>query len=290
MQILAVGIATLDIINYVDVYPHEDDEVRALRQRICRGGNATNSLVVLSQLGYACHWAGTLADEPDSRLILEDLARYQIDIKYVCIYKDGKVPTSYVVSSAATGSRTIVHYRDLPEYRAEDFRNIDTKCYDWIHFEGRNVPETRQMLQHLKQTDPLRPASLEIEKSREDIESLYAYPDVLIFSRAFALAQGYTHPTKLFATVRQHNQTALAICAWGEQGAWLQTPELDILHVPAVRGKIVDTLAAGDVFNAGIIHGLLKNLAVDDVLATAVQLAGDKCAQYGLGGLVRRHA
>ena len=116
MPILAVGIATLDIINHVVVYPHEDDEVRALRQSVRRGGNATNSLVVLSQLGYDCHWAGTLSDETDSRLILEDLARYAVDCRHVRRYRTGKVPTSYVLLSEATGSRTIVHYRDLPEY------------------------------------------------------------------------------------------------------------------------------------------------------------------------------
>ena len=47
-NILAVGIATIDIINRVNGYPHEDDEIRAISQSIRRGGNATNTLVVLS--------------------------------------------------------------------------------------------------------------------------------------------------------------------------------------------------------------------------------------------------
>jgi hypothetical protein len=49
-KILGIGIAALDIINTVDGYPNEDAEVRAINQRVCRGGNATNTLVVLSQL------------------------------------------------------------------------------------------------------------------------------------------------------------------------------------------------------------------------------------------------
>ena len=78
-KILAVGIATLDIINSVAGYPAEDDEVRAVSQRLCRGGNATNTLAVLSQLGHQCHWAGVLADEPDARHIEADLERHRID-------------------------------------------------------------------------------------------------------------------------------------------------------------------------------------------------------------------
>ena len=42
-HILAIGIATLDIVNTLDGYPAEDDVVRALRQRVSRGGNATNN-------------------------------------------------------------------------------------------------------------------------------------------------------------------------------------------------------------------------------------------------------
>ena len=47
-KILAVGIATLDIINTVDRYPEEDSEIRALSQHQTRGGNATNTLRVES--------------------------------------------------------------------------------------------------------------------------------------------------------------------------------------------------------------------------------------------------
>jgi len=286
MAVLAVGIATLDIINHVAAYPKEDDEVRALRQGVRRGGNATNTLVVLSQLGHACHWAGTLADEPDSGPILEDLARYGIDIRHVRRYPRGKVPTSYVLLSEASASRTIVHYRDLPEYLAEDFLNIDIRRYHWIHFEGRNVAQTRRMLEHVRATDARCRMSLEIEKPRDDMASLYPYPDVLLFSRVFARAQGYPQAVDLFDAVRPANPEALLFCAWGDQGAWLQTPAGKVLHVDAVKRKVVDTLAACDVFNAGVIHGLLQHMTAEQTLWLAVRLAGDKCAQHGLDGLV----
>jgi ketohexokinase len=64
-HILGIGIATLDIINSVDGYPAEDTEVRALRQQLRRGGNCTNTLAVLSQLGHRCAWGGVLAAEPN---------------------------------------------------------------------------------------------------------------------------------------------------------------------------------------------------------------------------------
>ncbi|MEJ2611053.1 MAG: hypothetical protein P8179_13455 [Candidatus Thiodiazotropha sp.] len=63
MRVLAIGVATLDIINRVAMYPEEDQELRASEQAIRRGGNACNTLTVLSRLGHKSYWAGMLADD-----------------------------------------------------------------------------------------------------------------------------------------------------------------------------------------------------------------------------------
>ena len=103
-NILAVGIATIDIINTVDTYPDEDSEIRANSQQRCRGGNATNTLVVLSQLGHQCRWAGVLVNEPDTDIVLADLNKHNIATEDCRYLNQGKIPTSYISRSAKTGS------------------------------------------------------------------------------------------------------------------------------------------------------------------------------------------
>ena len=188
-SILAVGIATLDIVNTLASYPREDEEVRALAQSRVRGGNATNTLVILSQLGHHCSWAGVLPREPDSQVVLDDLDRYRVDITAVQRPVSGKLPTSYISLSAETGSRTIVHYRDLPEYDFDVFDALDLSRYDWLHFEGRNIGELGSMLEKARQAGV--PCSLEAEKPREGIENLFDLPDVLLFSRAYVRQKGF---------------------------------------------------------------------------------------------------
>ncbi|MFC1751170.1 PfkB family carbohydrate kinase [Pseudomonadota bacterium] len=282
-NILAVGIATLDIINSVNSYPNEDDEVRAASQRICRGGNATNTLAVLSQLGHNAHWAGVLANEPDMRHIEQDLQRYSINTQAVERMPNGKVPTSYITHNLETGSRTIVHHRDLPEYSFAAFKEIDLKQFDWIHFEGRNVSETAKMLEWYRQKNLNLPCSVEIEKEREGIEQLFKYADILLFSRPFAEGRGHNNAMSLLKAIQPAAPNACLICTWGESGAWALDIDGQQYHSPSFPpAQVVDTLAAGDTFNAGMIDACAKAVSLEAALTSACQLAGRKCGHEGL--------
>ncbi len=282
-KILAVGIATIDIINEVAAYPEENAEVRALSQHQARGGNATNSLAVLSQLGHQCHWAGVLIDEPDSQFIKQDLLTHNIDFSACSLLSTGKMPTSYISLNQQTGSRTIVHHRDCPEFNFQDFLKIDLNAFDWIHFEGRNVEQTLLMMTWLKEQYPAIPCSLEIEKPRNQIESLFAYPDTLFFSKHYVEAKGFSSAESFLNSI-ESNQ--LISCAWGEDGAWLKHHQ-QLLHSPAqIPKQVIDTLGAGDTFNAALINALLHQQPYQQALDAACSLAGKKCGIKGLKNLV----
>lgn len=287
-RVLAVGIATLDIINTVAEYPPEDAEVRASAQSQRRGGNATNTLVVLSQLGHRCAWAGTLADDASSAMIRADLRENAVDTSAVQEVQGGSAPTSYIALSQQNGSRTIVHYRDLPELDLAAFQQIDLSLFDWLHFEGRNVQQTRAMLDHARQQAPHVPRSVEIEKPREHIGSLCEGVDLLLYSRSYvqALSNAAADPTAFLQGQHTRLPEAEHICSWGAQGAWGIDRTGAVIHSPALAlPRVVDTIAAGDTFNAGMIHGKLAGLPLADCLRDACQLAGLKCTQHGLQGL-----
>lgn len=286
-RILAVGNATLDIINLVDHYPREDQEVRALSQQRRRGGNSANTLVVLSQLGHQCAWAGTLAAEPDAEVIRSDLASHNIDLSAVHTTSHGKVPTSYVSLSRDSGSRTIVHYRDLPEYQAHDFNAIDLNAFDWIHFEGRNIEQVTQMLARIQQERPDLKCSLEVEKIRPGIEALFNKVALLMFSKEYALHQGCRSTTEFLTRMAAKNRQADMSCTWGSEGAAALSRDGDLFHTPAFPPpRVIDTLGAGDTFNAGLIDQRVRGHSLDIAITEAARLAGRKCGQYGLNNLL----
>ena len=285
-KVLGIGNATLDIIHVVARYPDENEEIRCLRRFARRGGNAANTLVVLSQLGITCSFAGVLVNNADGQVILDDLRHYGIDTAPCRCLDSGSVPISSVLLSEQTGSRSIVHYRDLPEYASVDFESIALEAFDWLHFEGRNVVETCRMLDRLHAGPAVIPCSIEIEKPRAGIEALFSRADVLLFSREYGLAMGFSDPLSLLGSVRKNFPHADLFCSWGDAGAAALDSQGNVHENSAfVPAAVVDTLGAGDTFNAAVISGYLEGLETSAILPRACRLAGDKCGQYGFDGL-----
>jgi ketohexokinase len=285
-RILGTGNATLDIVLTVDGYPQENDEIRCTDRSVRRGGNTANTLVVLSQLGHACSWAGMLVDSAEGAFIRDDLETHGVDTAASRLAGSGSVPVSSILLNAGTGSRTIIHSRDLPEYSFSDFSSLELQSFDWLHFEGRNVGSLQAMLHWSRERYPSIPCSLEIEKPRPGIEGLFGLAQVLLFSQAYAASRGYADPAGLLQSVHREFPDADLFCTWGMEGAVSLDREgrfvRQAAHAPR---RVVDTLGAGDTFNAGVIDGYLARRDVVTILRQACVLAGRKCGQTGFDGL-----
>lgn len=285
-RVLAIGVATLDWIQVIQRYPNIDSEIRAESQHIWRGGNASNTLTVLNQLGHDCSWLGTLADDYFSDIICADLEKNNIDYSMSPRIKNSITPTSHILLSSETASRNIVHYRSLRELTADDSSGIDFSKWGWVHFEGRNIVETQLLMYELKKCHPKIILSLEIEKPRQDIEQLFEYADHCLFSRHYANSKGYDSAEMFLRDMqKQIKGKQDLVCAWGDQGAMFLSSKDKYAEVPASKVDVIDTRAAGDVFNAAYIHARLNKNNLRQSVEAACSLAGVKCAQLGIENL-----
>ncbi|XP_073191527.1 ketohexokinase isoform X1 [Lepidochelys kempii] len=286
-RILCVGLVCLDIISVVDVYPAEDTDTRCLSQRWQRGGNASNSCTVLSLLGAPCAFMGSLAPGHAADFVLADLRRYAVELTHVVSHPESSFPTSIVISSVSRGTRTILHTnrrpiscsnanpgrpistRNLPDVTAQDFEQVDLTQYKWIHWEGRNAAEQVKMIQRVEAHNRACPAhqrvstSVEVEKSREELYQLFGYGDVVFVSKDVAKDFGFQSAAEAVRGLHTRVRPgATVICAWAEAGADALGPDGELVHSDAFPPEtILDTLGAGDTFNAAVILALSREAA-----------------------------
>lgn len=278
-RILLVGTATLDLVFGLDHHPGPDEEMRAHSLRTCRGGNAANTAVVLSRLGHEAEFFGALADAPESAVIERDFDRHGV-VYASCPRLPGRPPTSSIYLDGP--NRSIVHYRDLPELSLQHFHEIDPGAFDVIHFECRNVEVLQRVMADMRDRFPGVRISLELEKPRPGMEVLFDSPDLLICSRGFALYHGYAAPDDFLGWMRARSSHAVVVLAWGAEGAFGQDAHGRIAHAPAARlDNVVDTLGAGDTFNAALLDAYVRQVPLTEALALACALAGRKCRTHG---------
>lgn len=294
-QILCVGLVVLDIINVVDKYPEEDTDRRCLSQRWQRGGNASNSCTVLSLLGARCAFMGSLAHGHVADFLVADFRRRGVDVSQVAWQSQGDTPCSCCIVNNSNGSRTIILYdTNLPDVSAKDFEKVDLTRFKWIHIEGRNASEQVKMLQRIEQYNGMQPlqqkvrVSVEIEKPREELFQLFGYGEVVFVSKDVAKHLGFRSAGEalkgLYSRVKKG---ATLICAWAEEGADALGPDGQLLHSDAFPPpRVVDTLGAGDTFNASVIFSLSKGNSMQEALRFGCQVAGKKCGLQGFDGIV----
>ncbi|XP_050989945.1 ketohexokinase isoform X5 [Labeo rohita] len=248
-KILCIGLVCLDIINVVDKYPEEDTDTRCLSQRWQRGGNASNTCTVLSLLRAPCAFMGSLAPGPVAE--------------------------------------------NLPDVSVEDFSKVDLSQYKWIHWEGRNADEQVKMIERVREYNSKQEEknritiSVEIEKIREPLYQLFPLGDLVFVSKDVAQHFGFTSAAAaLKGFCGRLRKGATLICAWAEKGADAMGPDGVIIHSDAFPPeKLVDTLGAGDTFNASMIYSLSNGGSLQDALTFGCQIAGKKCGVHGYDGI-----
>ncbi|NXV38274.1 KHK Ketohexokinase, partial [Rissa tridactyla] len=251
---------------------------RCVSQRWQRGGNASNSCTVLALLGAPCAFMGSLAPGHAADFVLDDLRRYGVDARHAVRQPAGRLPASIVIASASRGTRTILHAGgNLPDVTARDFERVDLSQYKWIHWEARNAGEQAAMVRRVERHNQSRPAG---ERVRISVE--------VFISKDLAQHFGYRSAAEALRGLRHRVQPgATLICAWAEAGADAVGPDGELVHSDAFPPEtLVDTLGAGDTFNAAVIFALAEGKSLQDALTFGCRIAGKKCGIEGFDGIV----
>ncbi len=254
--------------------------MRASTRSRAVGGNACNSARLLAMLGHEVEMVSSVALDQQGDWLLRQLSAEGIATQF-CTQRAGySTPESSIWLNQANGSRTIVHHRDLAELRLTELQSIPLASYSWLHLEGRNIDTLSDYLNGLQGFHGR--ISLEIEKNRPGIEGLLAHIDVAIVSSAYlrSTEQSAEH---CMAHFRRLNPALNIVCTLGDQGLIAVDSDNSSIRIEAEAvTEVVDTIAAGDCFIAGLISQMARQHDFHTALRFANRLAAHKIQHRGL--------
>lgn len=278
--ILCAGIAVQDIVFRVQQFPQPGGKCMTNEFIVVSGGCAVNAAIAVARLGGRSHYAGPLGGESDnvSNQLMAEMAREGIDTAGVVRVAGATAPVSGIMVDAA-GERMIVTHRDK---RIETARIADP---------DRLVANVSLLLADNRFPDLVRPVCeaarrrgipivLDADRPTVEDDPLFSIPTHVIFSGECLRAT--TGLDDLSAgLLRMAPRTRAFLAVSDGPGAVRYIADGEVRTMPVFKIEAIDTLAAGDVFHAGIALALAEGRDAISAMRFGAAAAGLKCTRFG---------
>ena len=241
-----------------------DTKVKMLEHRILGGGPAGNSTAGAATLGMSAAFCGTVGDDADGRMILDDFAKQGVDTSLVRIRKGATSAIAYLWIEEKTGNRSCAWTREgLDELTADEIDPEAVAAAKVLHVDGHNAAGAIAAAKVAREAGVL--VSYDAGTHRDGMEDLLGLADLMICSEEFILK--LTGLKDAEAAVRQvYAKYRPKVCGatMGVRGSMCFDGR-DFVKCPAFKvDKVVDTTGCGDLFHTGFA---IRYLETRDLMA-----------------------
>ena len=278
--VLCAGIAVQDIVFRVAQFPLPGGKCMTNEFMIVSGGCAVNAAIAVARLGGRAHYTGPLGDMADtvSNQLMDQMGREGIGTAGVVRVAGATAPVSGIMIDS-TGERMIATYRDK---RIETARAPDP---------DRLVANVSLLLADNRFPDYVRPICeaarrrgipvvLDADRPTVEDDPLFSIPTHVIFSSECLRAT--TGLDDLAAgLMRMMSRTNAFLAVSDGPGAVRYIANGSVRTMPVFKVDAIDTLAAGDVFHAGIALALAEGRDEVAAMRFGAAAAALKCTRFG---------
>jgi sugar/nucleoside kinase (ribokinase family) len=278
--VLCAGIAVQDIVFRVAQFPAPGGKCMTNEFIIVSGGCAVNAAIAVARLGGRAHYTGPLGDVNDqvSNQLMGQMDKEGIDTSGVVRVPDATAPVSGIMVDAA-GERMIVTYRDkrIESARVPDadalVRNVSLLLAD------NRFPEfVRPVCEAAKRSGI--PIVLDADRPTVEDDPLFGIPTHVVFSSE-CLRETTGEQDLAKGLERMATRTRAFLAVSDGPGPVRYIDDGSLRTMPAFQVDVVDTLAAGDVFHAGIALALAEGRDVLAAMRFGAAAAALKCTRFG---------
>jgi sulfofructose kinase len=278
--VTCVGLAVLDLVFGVATMPERGRKAFADSMTLVGGGPAANAAVTVARLEGHARFLGRLGDDHIGDLILDDFAKWGIDVSGVRRIQATSSPVSSIVVEA-DGERTIVNHSDPGLFAADDVIVAEDLIGSDAILGDLLWPTGAISAMHAARTAGI-PGVLDFDVAPDGpIDTAVTAPTHIIFSApALAKVSGRPDPEAGLKTIRTMTDSWIAVTLGSDGVLWFDDSN-HLRTTPAFNVDAVDTLGAGDVFHGAFALGLAEQRPVEEVIRRASAVAALKCTRFG---------
>jgi|GEM_PF-675658 len=300
IDVFAVGALNVDLIIHGDA-PRDMEEltqwVGLSRVELCPAGSVGYCAIALARLGLKVYMFSTVADDLFGKWIVQSLKEEGIDTKginfekdtlsgigiYLLLFGSKKRP---LTGRLATNRPWLKKIPAVVEKQLKSARALH--CGGYLHYPQMWGAATEQLFKKAKQYGLL--TSIDSQFPLQEVQkpwikhfgNLPEYLDLLLTDELESeMISGEKNPEH---SARMLIETGIKMVAikMGQKGALLASGN-EYVHQPAFKVEgMVDSIGAGDAFDAGVIYGALKGWHLKKIAEFASAVAAHTLK--GIGG------
>jgi sugar/nucleoside kinase (ribokinase family) len=314
--ILTGGTLCVDHNKLVDIWPGENGRADIIDAQASGGAPTFNMAINMRKLDPAMPVAmiGVVGDDPDGRLILDEVDSFGIDRSQVAII--GGAVTNYTDAfcSQATGRRTHISYYGVGNLLTPDHFDFSRSNHRIVHL---GLPGIHRMMDGAWAGEANGWVAILKKARAASLETNLELPSIAADRLAAIVRPCLPHLDYLIVndseiggiagmeTVRE-GRTDVAVCGEAAaaalrlgvgqlvavhfpEGGIVVTRDGAVSKLPSVNlpeSEIVGANGAGDAFAAGLLYGIHEGWAADDALTLAHATAAASLRQMSTTGAV----
>jgi sulfofructose kinase len=278
--ILCAGIAVQDIVFRVDQFPQPGGKCMTHEFMTVLGGCAVNAAIAVARLGGRAHYAGPLGDLSDnvSNQLMAGMASEGIGTSGVVRVAGATAPVSGIMVDAA-GERMIVTHRD-PRIETAHIADPDALVANvsLLLADNRFPDLVRPVCEAARRRGI--PVVLDADRPTVEDDPLFRIPTHVIFSgECLRATTGFEYLSA--GLLRMASRTGAFLAVSDGPGPVCYIAEGAVRTMPVFKVEAIDTLAAGDVFHAGIALALAEGRDAVAAMRFGAAAAALKCTRFG---------
>jgi len=263
-DILVAGEINPDLILTGDVVPAFNQVEKIVDDATLTIGSSSAIFACgAARLGLKVAFIGVCGDDVFGRFMLDEMSKRDVDVSNVIVRKDGQTGLSVILNKESDrailthlGLISELKASDIPDALLQDTRHLHVASY---FAQTKFQPDLPALFQHAHSLGLTTSLDTNYDPSEQwlGFDELLSVTDVFLPNQTEALSIAHLNDVES-ASKQLGSKAKLVAVKLGAEGA-LACEDNSITRVDSIPVNVVDTVGAGDSFDAGFMYGYLNN-------------------------------